>query len=106
MDKKKRLVFNYFNMIYSGYEKSGKRPVGMSSPNVLFEYKNDEGRVGFEFNTETQILNFNNKDFYTALDMLGFTTSEFANMCKEYAADKFNSTVILRSPIYNSLKSK
>lgn len=106
MDKKKRLVFNYFDMIYSGYKKSGRRPVGMSSPNVLFEYKNDKGRVGFEFNTETEILNFNNRDFYTGIHMFGFTTSEFANICKEYAADKFDKTVILISPIYNSLKNK
>jgi hypothetical protein len=106
MNKKKRLVFKYFDMIYSDYKKHMRRPVTMESPNVLFEYKNEDGNVAFKFDTSTQILNFNNKDFYTALNMLGFTTSEFANICKEYAADKFDSTVILRSPIYNSLKNK
>ena len=106
MNKKKRLVFNYFDMIYSGYKKRGRRPVGMSSSDVLFEYKNDKGRVGFEFNTETERLNFNNRDFYMGINMLGFTTSEFANICKEYAADKFDEPVILKSPIYNSLKDK
>jgi len=106
MDKKKRLVFNYFNMIYSGYEKSGKRPVGMSSPNVLFEYKNDEGRVGFEFNTETQILNFNNKDFYIATSMLGLSTSDMAEICKEYAADKLNKPSVLNAIFYNTRKNR
>jgi hypothetical protein len=106
MDKKKRLVFNYFDTIYSGYKKSGRRPVRMPYPNVLFEYKNEDGNVAFEFNTSTQILNFNNKDFYTGLNMLGLTTSEFANICKEYASDKFDEISILRSPIYNTLKGK
>jgi hypothetical protein len=100
MDKKKRLVFNYFDMIYSGYKKHGRRPVRMSYPNVLFEYKNDEGRVAFEFNTATQILNFNNKDFYTGLNMLGLITSEFANICKEYAADKFDNPSVSKSSFY------
>ena len=102
----KRLVFNYFDTIYSGYKKFGRRPVYMDPPYVMIDYKNNEGRVAFEFNTETNVLNFDNKDFYTATSMMGIPTSDMAKICKEYAADKLNNPSILNAVFYNTRKNK
>jgi hypothetical protein len=106
MDKKKRLVFNYFDTIYSGYKKSGSRPIYMGTPHVLFSYKNNDGRVAFEFNTKTNVLNFDNKDFYIATSMLGLSTSDMAEICKEYAADKLNKPSVLNAIFYNTRKNR
>lgn len=100
MDKKKRLVFNYFDMIYSGYKKHGSRPVTMESPNVLFEYKNEDGNVAFEFNTQTQSIRFDYNDFYTAKNMLGIYIPELSDICKEYVANKFDEPSALKSTFF------
>lgn len=106
MDKMKRLVFNYFDTIYLGYKKSGSRPVYMGTTHVIFSYQNNDGRVAFEFNTETNVLNFDNKDFYTATSMLGIPTSDMAKICKEYAADKLNEPSVLNATFYNTRKNR
>lgn len=100
MDKKKRLVFNYFDTIYSGYKKRGRRPVRMPYPNVLFEYKNEGGKVAFEFNTETQSIRFDYNDFYTAKNMLGIHIPELSDICKEYVANKFDEPSALKSTFF------
>jgi hypothetical protein len=100
MDKKKRLVFNYFDMIYSGYKKHGRRPVTMSSPNVLFEYKNEDGNVVFEFNTQTESIRFDYNDFNTAKNMLGIFYPELSDICKEYVANKFDEPSALKSAFF------
>ena len=98
MDKKKRLVFNYFDTIYSGYKKHGRRPVTMVSPNVLFEYKNEDGNVAFEFNTQS--IRFDYKDFYTTKNMLGIHIPELSDICKEYVVNKFDDPSILNATLF------
>ena len=106
MDKKKRLVFNYFDMIFSGYEKHGRRPYYMNAPHVLYDYQNNEGRVAFQYNTETNIINFQDEDFYTAVNMLGISVWDIVNICKEYVADKFKDQSALKAYFYaNKIKS-
>ena len=100
MDKKKRLVFNYFDMIYSGFKKHGRRPVRMPYPHVLFEYKNEDGNVAFEFNTESDVIRFDIGDFITAKRMFGIYEEELANICKEYVANKFGEPSILNSTLF------
>lgn len=100
MDKKKQLVFKFFDTIYSGYKKHGRRTIDMSSPNVLFEYKNGEGRVAFSYNTEWDIINFQYTDFYTAVNMLGISISDMSDICREYVADKFNNPSASNSTFY------
>jgi hypothetical protein len=97
MDRKKELVFKYFDMVFRGYEKHGRRPVGMSSQHALFEYKNDNGRVGFEYNTWSRIVKFNESDFYTAKNMFGIKSSKLDKYCLEYVADKFNDPTLLKT---------
>ena len=106
MDKMKRLVFNYFDTIYSGYKKSGSRPMYMGTTHVMFSYQNNDGRIAFEFNTETNVLNFDNKDFYTATSMLGLSSHDMAKICKEYAADKLNKPSVLNATFYNTRKNR
>ena len=81
-------------MIFPGYKKRGCRPVTMSSPYVLFEYKNDDGRVAFDYNTYSKFLKFNEDDFYTAQKMFGIDMEEMEDICQDYIADKFNEPML------------
>ena len=87
MDKK--LVFKYFDMVFSGYKKHGRRPVRMPYPHVLFEYMNDDGRIAFNYNTEREIILFDYDDFYMARNMFGMYIPELSDICKEYVTNKF-----------------
>jgi hypothetical protein len=87
MDKK--LVFKYFDMVYSGYKKHTRRPIDMMSPCVLFEYMNDDGRIAFNYNTEREIILFDYDDFYMARNMFGMYIPELSDICKEYVTNKF-----------------
>jgi hypothetical protein len=89
MDRKKELIFKYFDMTYRGYEKHGRRPVNMKSPHVLYEYMNDDGRVAFEYNTESESIRFDIGDFKTAKSMFGMYEEALSHICKEYVANKF-----------------
>jgi hypothetical protein len=89
-------------MVFSGYKKHGRRPVYMESPHVLFEYKNEDGRVAFEYSTETKIINFQNDDFYTAHNMLGVPIWNMVDLCKEYVAEKFDRTDSLTAHFYST----
>jgi len=100
MDRKEELVFKYFDMVFRGYKKRGRRPVGMSSEYVLFEYKNDDGRVAFDFNTQNQSIRFDYNDFYTTKNMLGIHIPELSDICKEYVANKFDDPSILNAPLF------
>jgi hypothetical protein len=85
-------------MTYKGYKKRGSRPVTMMSPHVLFEYKNDDGRVAFEYNTESEAIRFDIGDFHTAKNMFGMYEEELIHICKEYVANKFDEP---KSPYIN-----
>jgi len=87
MDKK--LVFKYFDMIYTGYEKHARRPIDMMPSRVLFEYMNDDGRIAFKYNTERETIVFDYDDFYMARNMFGMYIPELSDMCKEYVTNKF-----------------
>ena len=100
MDKKKRLVFNYFDMVFSGYKKHGRRPVTMRSPHVLFEYMDNNGRTAFEYDTEIKVIRFDHNDFYTTKHMLGIHIPELSDICKEYVANKFDDTPILNATLF------
>ena len=89
MDRKKELIFKYFDMTYKGYKKRTRRPVTMLPPHVLYEYMNDDGRVAFEYNTETEQIRFDISDFRTAKSMFGMYEEGLIHICKEYVADKF-----------------
>jgi hypothetical protein len=101
MNKKKNLVFRYFDTIFSGYKKHGRRPVYMESPHVLYEYKNNDGRVAFEYDTEGEIINFQKDDFYTAHNMLGVSISDMMDLCREYVAEKFDRPDSLTATFYS-----
>ena len=88
-DRKKQLVLKFFDTIFLGYTKHGRRPIDMSSPYVLFEYKNKGNDVGFQYNTEEKSIRFNRSDFYTAMNMFEVDTPVFVDICKEYVSDKF-----------------
>jgi hypothetical protein len=88
MDKK--LVFKYFDMVYSGYKKRTRRPMTMLPYYVLFEYMNDDGRIAFEYNAETEQIRFDYDDFYMARNMFGMYIPELSDICKEYVTNKFD----------------
>ena len=100
MDRKKQLIFKYFDMTYKGYEKRTRRPVRMPYPNVLYEYKNDNGRVAFDYDTETEIINFNSDDFGIVKNMFSISIPELVSICKEYVADKFDQPKLTNSRFY------
>jgi|LakMenEpi03Aug12_release.lakeMendotaPanAssembly.Ray.scaffolds.fasta_scaffold770446_2 hypothetical protein len=89
-DRKKQLVFKFFDAIFLGYTKHGRRLVNMSSPHVLFEYKNKDNGIGFEYNTEEKSIRFNHSDFYTGMNMFWIDKPDFIDICKEYVSDKFD----------------
>jgi hypothetical protein len=62
----------------------------MSSPHVLFEYKNKDNGIGFEYNTEEKSIRFNHSDFYTGMNMFWIDKPDFIDICKEYVSDKFD----------------
>jgi hypothetical protein len=90
MDRKKQLIFKYFDMTFRGYKKHGRRPVNMKSPHVLFEYMDDNGRTAFEYNTEKDEIKFDYDDFYTAKNMFGIFIADLVDICKEYVAYKLD----------------
>jgi hypothetical protein len=100
MDRKKQLIFKYFDMTYKGYKKHGRRLVNMTSPHVLFEYKNDDGRTSFEYDTERESIRFDYDDFYTAKNMLGMSIPDLVDICKEYVSIKFNEPSALKSTFF------
>lgn len=99
-DKKKQLVFKYFDMIFSGYKKHGRRPMSMSSPYVLFEYKNEDNQIGFVYDTEQESIRFNYNDFYTVKNMFGIGIPVLVDICKEYAANKFDNPGALSTTLF------
>jgi hypothetical protein len=90
----KKLVFKYFDMVFSGYKKHGRRPVGMRAPDVLFEYMDGNGLTSFEYDTHSKFLKFNEDDFYTAQRMFGVDMEEMEDICQDYIADKFNEPML------------
>ena len=77
-------------MTYKGYKKRGRRPVTMLPPHVLYEYMNDDGRIAFEYNTETEQIRFDIDDFNTTKNMFGVYTDNLTSICKEYIFNKFD----------------
>ena len=57
---------------------------------VLFEYMNDDGRIAFEYNAETEQIRFDYDDFYMARNMFGMYIPELSDICKEYVTNKFD----------------
>jgi hypothetical protein len=90
----KKLVFKYFDMIYTGYEKHARRPIDMMPSRVLFEYMNNDGRIAFNYNTERETIVFDYDDFYGAKNMFGITVGDLVDMCKEYVTNKFNEPML------------
>jgi hypothetical protein len=86
----KKLVFKYFDMVFSGYKKHGRRPVRMPYPHVLFEYMNGDGRIGFVYDNQEESIRFDYDDFYTAKNMLSISIPDLVDICKEYVANKFD----------------
>jgi hypothetical protein len=98
MDRKKELIFKYFDMTYKGYKKRTRRPVRMPYPNVLYEYMNDDGRIAFEYDTESDAIRFDIGDFRTAKNIFGMYEEGLIHICKEYVANKFGEP---KSPYIN-----
>jgi len=73
----------------------------MESPHVLFEYKNEDGRVAFEYDTEGEIIHFQKDDFYTAHNMIGVSISDMVDLCREYVAEKFDRPDSLTATFYS-----
>jgi hypothetical protein len=100
MDRKKQLIFKYFDMAFRGYKKHGRRPVNMTSPHVLFEYKNDDGRTAFEYNTEKDEIRFDYDDFYTAKNMFSIFIADLVDICKEYVAYKLDNPKAINTTFF------
>jgi hypothetical protein len=94
MGKKKQIVFKYFDMVFSGYKKRGRRPMPMRYPHVLYEYMNGNGHIAFNYDTHSKFLKFNEDDFYTAQRMFGIDMEEMEDICQDYIADKFNEPML------------
>jgi hypothetical protein len=100
MNSVKQLVFRYFDMVLKGYEKHGRRAINMRAPHVLLEYMNGDGRVVFDYDTSTEIINFNGDDFGIVKNMFSLTIPELVSICKEYVADKFGKPNLLTTLLY------
>jgi len=98
MERKKELVFRFLDTIYSGYKKEllefdGTDPFG-------FRYVNKNGRVGFDFIFSLEELRFQYNDFFMAANMFGISIPDMSDICKEYAANKFEYPLILSSKFF------
>ena len=100
MDRKKQLIFKYFDMTFRGYKKHGRRPVNMKSPHVIFEYMNDDGHTAFEYNTEKDEIRFDYDDFNTAKNMFGVFIADLVDICKEYVAYKLDNPNLINSLLF------
>jgi hypothetical protein len=100
MDRKKQLVFKYFDIVFSGYKKHGRRPVNVSPPHILFEYMNNNGVTAFEYDTENQSIRFNYDDFYSAKNMFGITVGDLVDICKQYVSNTFNKPEALKTTFF------
>jgi hypothetical protein len=93
--------------VFSGFVKSGARPIPMNLPHVLYRYIDSKNRVkgniGFTYNTELEIVNFDSGSFYMAKNMFGVSTYELIDICKEYVTDKFGIPEINRAVFYVKL---
>tara|TARA_R110000868_G_scaffold168585_3_gene403366 strand:+ start:3020 stop:3343 length:324 start_codon:yes stop_codon:yes gene_type:complete len=99
MDRKKQLVFKYFDSVFRGYKKHGRRPATMRSPHVLFSFDSVEknGRTAFEYDTEEEVIRFDYDDFQTTKNIFGVDESVLTDICKEYVADKLNQPSALNT---------
>jgi hypothetical protein len=104
MDRNKKIVFKYFDMIYSGYNKIGRGPKTTRSSHVLYEYINDDGRIAFTYHTNDEDVFFNYDDFYTAKNMLGVPTSDLSDICREYVAYKIDNPNAISSKFFLTRK--
>jgi hypothetical protein len=59
---------------------------------------NDDGRIAFEYDTESEAIRFDIGDFHTAKNMFGIYEEELIHICKEYVANKFDEP---KSPYIN-----
>lgn len=104
MDKRKQLIIKFFDSVFSGFVKSGARPVGMTIPHVLFRYMESKdpvkGNIGFTYDTEIETLTFDYGTFYMAKNMFGISIPDLVEICKEYAVDKFETPEINRAVFY------
>ena len=96
----KQIVFKYFDMTYSGYEKHGRRQINMLPHYVLYEYMDNNGRTAFEYNTETEQIRFDYDDFYTAKNMFSIFISDLVDICKEYVAYKLDEPKAINSSFF------
>ena len=96
---KKKIIFRYFDEIYSGYKKRGRRPTWMKSPHVLFEYM-DDNRTGFSYDTEDESIRFDFDDFYTAKNIFGLDIPDLVDVCKEYVSIKLNEPNALKTKFF------
>jgi hypothetical protein len=104
MDKRKQLIIKFFDSVFSGFVKSGARPVGMTIPHVLFRYMESKnpvkGKIGFTYNTELETLTFDYNTFYMAKNMFGIPIPDLFDICNEYAINKFGIPEINRAVFY------
>jgi hypothetical protein len=97
---KKESVFKYFDIIFSGYKKYGRRPITMMSPYVLYEYMDINGRIAFEHNTEKESITFDYDEFYSVKNMFGISIPDLVDICKEYVANKFDDVSVLKTNFF------
>jgi hypothetical protein len=104
MGKKKQLIIKFFDSVFSGFKKSGTRPIPMNLPYVLFRYMDYKdpvkGKVGFTYNTELETLKFDYDTFYMAKNMFGISMPDLVDICNQYAIDKFGIPEINRAVFY------
>jgi hypothetical protein len=96
---RKKIIFKYFDEIYSGYKKHGRRPTWMKPPHVLYEYI-DDNRTAFSYDTEDESIRFDFDDFYTVKNMFGVDIPDLVGICKEYVSIKFNEPNALKTKFF------
>ena len=107
MGRRKQFIIKFFDSVFSGFVKSGARPIPMNFPHVLYRYIDSKNRVkgniGFTYNTEVEIIYFDSSTFYMVKNMFGISTTDLIDICKEYVADKFDIPEINRTVFYVKL---
>jgi hypothetical protein len=98
MERKKELVFRFLDTIYSGYKKELLEVDGID--HFGFKYVHKNGRVAFDFIFSLEELRFQYNDFFMVVNMFGISIPDMSDICKEYAANKFDYPLILSSKFF------
>ncbi len=88
MNRLEEIGYNYLNTLYTGYKKSGRRPVTYgNSQEVYYSYEKD-GDKSFEYDWVDGLIKIKKSDYNMLENMFGLNTRQILKIYKQFVFDK------------------